>query len=37
LLAGLERMAAEIVRFDTISRGRVGGYTGRASKGLLNG
>jgi hypothetical protein len=30
MLAGLECMAAEIVRFDTVLQGRVGGYTGRA-------
>jgi hypothetical protein len=30
MLAGLECMAAEIVQFDTVSQGQVGGYTGRA-------
>ena len=30
LLAGLVRMAAETIRADTVSRGRVGGYAGRA-------
>ena len=30
LLADLERMAAEIIRFDTVSRRRVGGYAGKA-------
>jgi hypothetical protein len=30
MLAGLEHMAAEIIRFDTVSRGQIGGYAGKA-------